>query len=171
MRFLAVIGVLAILVGIAAAIFFLGGFYSVAATNQDPGVVDWALVHVRTASIARHATEAPPSTLDDPKTVQAGAKAFSTLGCVNCHGTPGVDGSWAKFSEGIQPTPADLTEIAKERTPAEIFWVVKNGIKMTGMPSFGSKDVPDAEIWTIAAFVSKWTSVKPEEYKAWTAAP
>jgi mono/diheme cytochrome c family protein len=169
MRLLALIGALAIIVAIAAAVFFLGGFYSVAATEEDPSVVDWLLVHVRSASIDRHATEAPPTALDDPKTIQVGAKAFATLGCVNCHGTPGVDNSWAKFSEGMRPTPADLNEAAK-RTPAQLFWVVKNGINMTGMPSFGA-NAPDPEIWTIAAFVSKWPSVKPEDYKTWTATP
>jgi len=168
MRLLALIGALAILVAIAAAVFFLGGFYSVAATEKDPGVVNWALVQVRNASIARHATEAPPTALDDPKTVKAGAKAFATLGCANCHGTPGVDNSWAKFSEGMEPIAADLNEVAKELTPAQVFWVVKNGINMTGMPSFGA-NAPDPEIWTIAAFVNKWPSVKPEDYKTWTA--
>ena len=44
---LAVIGVLAILGVIAAAVFFFGGFYNVAATEEDPAVVNWALVHIR----------------------------------------------------------------------------------------------------------------------------
>jgi hypothetical protein len=36
-----------------------------------------------------------------------------------------------------------------------LFWVIKNGINMTGMPSFGAINVPDQEIWTIVAFVKK----------------
>jgi hypothetical protein len=65
MRILAVIGVLAIVVGISAAVFFFGGFYNVAATVEDPAIVRWALIHVRTASIDRHAQDRPqpPSTL------------------------------------------------------------------------------------------------------------
>src|SRR6266446_5195268 len=71
--FLALIGVLAILAAIAAAVFFFGGFYSVAATVDDPPSVKWALVQVRLASIRRHATETPTGSLEDPAMVQAGA--------------------------------------------------------------------------------------------------
>lgn len=168
MRILATIGVLAILVAIAAAVYFFTGFYSVAGTEEDPSVVQWALVHVRIASIERHAVEMPPMSLDDPATVQSGARIFAKLGCANCHGAPGVD--WAKFSEGLRPGPPDLSEVAAGLTPAEIFWVVKNGINMTGMPSFGAIKTPDNDLWAVTAFVKKLPSVKPEDYKAWTAA-
>ena len=40
---------------------------------------------------------------------------------------------------------------------------------MTGMPSFGAIEVPDREIWTIAAFVKKLPNVSDEDFKAWTA--
>ncbi len=61
MRFLAVIGALAIAVGIGAAAFFFGGYYSVAGTTEDPAAVTWALTRVRTASINRHANDNPPA--------------------------------------------------------------------------------------------------------------
>jgi hypothetical protein len=57
LKFLGLIGLLAIIAGIGAAAFFLGGFFNVGANHRDPGIVNWALVHVRKASIARHATE------------------------------------------------------------------------------------------------------------------
>src|SRR5258708_27393811 len=98
--FLALIGVLAILAAIAAAVFFFGGFYSVAATVDDPPSVKWALVQVRLASIRRHATETPTASLEDPSVVQAGARAFSELGVFNCHGTAGRN--WAKIFEALR---------------------------------------------------------------------
>jgi len=166
--FLALIGLLAILIAAAAGVFFLGGFFSVAATEHDPDIVNWALVQVRSASIARHAKDivAPTPGATDP---QAGARAYSTRGCVNCHGGPGVE--WGKWSEGINPDPPDLKEIVEQREPRELFWVVKNGIKMTGMPSFGATGVADDEIWKIVSFLKKLPTVTPEEYKAWTATP
>ena len=123
MRILALIGALAIVVGIGAAIFFFGGFYSVAGTAEDPVAVTWALTHVRNASIDRYALDQPPAAinLSDPATVQAGAKAFATHGCTNCHGGPGV--GWAKFSEGLHPDPPDLKEVVDHRSPAQLFWV------------------------------------------------
>jgi mono/diheme cytochrome c family protein len=169
MRILALIGALAIAVAIGAAIFFFGGFYCVAATAAEPGIINWALVNVRVASINRHAIDNPQVSLDNPSTVPAGARAFAARGCLNCHGGPGV--KWAKFTEGMTPYPPDLKDIAKEREAPQLFWVVKNGIKMTGMPSFGSIGVSDKEIWTIVAFVKKLPTVSEADFKAWTAAP
>jgi mono/diheme cytochrome c family protein len=129
--------------------------------------VTWALVHVRLASIGRHATETPPLALDDPAVVRAGARAFSERGCISCHGAPGV--TWAKFSEGLHPGPPELKDVVGNLEPRELFWVIKNGINMTGMPSFGPTGVSDQEIWTIVAFIKKLPSVSAEDFKAWSA--
>ena len=115
MRFLALIGALAIIVAIGAAIYFFGGFYNVAQNADNPAIVDWALASARGASVVAHGTETPPANLDDAETVKAGARSYSTIGCVNCHGGP-PDANWAKWSEGLKPVPADLKVMAKERT-------------------------------------------------------
>jgi hypothetical protein len=167
-RLLAFIGFLAIVVAVAAGVFFFGGYYSVAGTAGDPAIVEWALVHVRQASIDRNATDKPPVSLDDPAVIQAGAHSFLARGCTNCHGGPGVE--WSKFSEGLRPDPPDLKEVAPHREPRELFWVIKNGINMTGMPSFGAIEVPDKEIWSIVAFVKKLPSVSDADFKAWSQA-
>jgi mono/diheme cytochrome c family protein len=170
MRFLALIGVLAILFAIGAAIFFFGGIYSVAENVDDPAIVNWALASVRAASVARNATDQPPTNLDNPATVKAGARAYATIGCANCHGGP-PDKDWAKWSEGLKPVPADLKLMAKERTAPELFWAIKNGIKMTGMPSFGLAGVSDEQIWSIVAFIKALPTMSDEDYKIWAASP
>jgi hypothetical protein len=167
MKFLAFIGLLAILGAIAAAIYFFGGYYSVAGTAAESTLAASALGRIRDASIARHAKDNPPPSLNDQAVVQAGARAFSERGCVHCHGGPGVE--WAKYAEGLHPDPPDLKELANEDTPQQLFWVIKNGINMTGMPSFGAIGVPDQEIWSIVAFVKKLPSVSDDDFKAWTA--
>jgi len=169
MRFLALIGALAIVVAIGAAGYFFGGFYDVAATQEDPAVVKWALVQTRTASIARHATATAPRSLGEAGSVEAGARAFLARGCVHCHGAPGV--TWSKFSEGLRPGPPGLADVVPRRSPAELFWVIKHGINMTGMPSFAAAGVPDAEIWQIVAFLQKLPGVKEADFKTWTAPP
>jgi mono/diheme cytochrome c family protein len=168
MRVLAVIGLLAIVTAVAGSIYVFGGFYNVAAMEPDTRVVTWALTQVREASIETRAPSTSPPGLDDPATIQAGARAFAVRGCVTCHGAPGAD--WAKFSEGMRPDAADLNEIAKTHTVGEIFWVIKNGINMTGMPSFARINVDDGEIWKIAAFVKKLPAISPENYKTWSEA-
>ena len=166
MRLLALIGALGLIGAIGAVVFFFGGFYSVGGTAPEPDIVKWALIQVRKASISRHAIEQPPIPFDQA-TVMAGARAYAARGCVNCHGGPGAD--WAKFSEGLRPDPPDLKDVAKERAPSHLFWVIKNGINMTGMPSFALAGVQDEEIWKIVAFVKMLPEVSDADYKVWTA--
>jgi len=169
MRFLAFIGLLAVAFIIAAVVYFFGGFYNVAGSMEDPAAVKWALLHVRTASILRWAADNPPAgvNLADSATVQEGAREYLEHGCPTCHGAPGV--KWAKFSEGMHPDPPDLKEVAPELTPQQIFWVVKNGINMTGMPSFAAAGATDEDLWKIAAFVKKFADVSEADFKSWTA--
>lgn len=167
MRLLAFIGVVAIVIAIGAAVFFFGGFYNVAAVAEEPEFVKWALVRVRMASVNRHATERAPTSLEVPTLIQAGARAFAERGCINCHGGPGVE--WAKFSEGLRPDPPDLKDVVNDRQPQQLFWVIKNGINMTGMPSFGKIGTEDKDIWSIVAFLKKLPSVSEADFKAWAA--
>jgi mono/diheme cytochrome c family protein len=167
MKILAAIGALAVVFAVVVAVFFFGGFYSVAGTSEEPAIVKWALIQVRTASISHHAKDTPPANIDDPAKVQAGAREFAEHGCVNCHGAPGVN--WAKFSEGLHPDPPDLKDVVPEVTPSQLFWVIKNGINMTGMPGFGAAGATDEDIWAIVAFLKKLPSVSEADYKAWTA--
>ena len=169
MRLLAFIGALAIIAAVAAAIFFFGGYYSVAGTAPEPEIVKWLLVQVRKASIARNAEGTPSSVKFDDAAVVAGAKAFAARGCTNCHGGPGVE--WAKFSEGLRPDPPDLKDVVKNREASQLFWVVKNGINMTGMPSFALAGATDDDLWKIVAFLKKLPTISEADYKSWTAPP
>jgi hypothetical protein len=171
LNFLALIGVLAIFAGIGAATFFFGGLFNVAANDPDPDIVNWSLIQIRKASIERHAVDRPPAgSLDDPAMAQAGGRAYAANGCTYCHGEPGMEP--ATFSEGLNPAP-DLEAVVKDRPPAELFWVIKNGIKMTAMPSFGADKPPvrDKDIWAIVAFLKKLSSVSDKNFKAWIAVP
>ena len=67
MRFLALIGALAIIVAIGAAIYFFGGFYNVGQSADNPALVDWALASARGASVVAHGTETPPANLEMPR--------------------------------------------------------------------------------------------------------
>jgi mono/diheme cytochrome c family protein len=169
MRVLAAIGIFAILVVIGAAVFFFAGYYNVAANEPDPGVVSWALEKIRDASIARNAHFGPPANLNDAETVQAGARAYSQRGCAICHGAPGVKSQ--KFYAGMNPDPPDLKDVVGDTEPTELFWVIKNGIKMTGMPSFGAIGMDDKEIWSVVVFIRKLRSVSEADFKTWTTQP
>ncbi len=70
---------------------------------------------------------------------------------MTCHGAPGVDAS--AIGEGLNPPAPDLTlPKVQGRTDGELFWLVQNGLRMTGMPAFGPTH-PEEEIWKIVAFL------------------
>jgi hypothetical protein len=78
---------------------------------------------------------------------------------------------WLKYSEGLHPDPPDLKEVVDHRSAAQLFWVIRNGINMTGMPSFALAGAKDEEIWAIAGFLKKLPNVSEADYKAWTSPP
>ncbi len=85
--------------------------------------------------------------------------------CVDCHGAPGFDPDEA--GEGLYPEAPDLAEVVEEGewSDAELFWIVKHGIKMTGMPAFGPTH-PDEDLWAIVALVKELPELTADEYGA-----
>jgi len=81
--------------------------------------------------------------------------------CVICHGAPGKEQS--EISKGLHPSPPDLAEAPRRWNSAQLFWIVKNGIKMTGMPAFGPTH-SDNQLWDLVAFVQKLPSLSPDQY-------
>jgi mono/diheme cytochrome c family protein len=87
-----------------------------------------------------------------------------------CHGAP--EGSAAEFSQGLNPMPPALQVdmVQKGWTDAELFWIVKHGIRMTGMPAFGVNH-KDEEIGDIVRFVRHMPKLTDEEKKLLQAPP
>jgi mono/diheme cytochrome c family protein len=149
MRFLA--GVVAtLLVGAAIMGFVFGtGRFDVAATAPSD-MADRLAPWVLDKALARRARE-----VTDPISRDAGAArrgmAHYRANCLPCHGAPGVDPE--EFQEGLNPTPPGIdAPLVQNESDAVLFWVIKNGIRMTGMPAFGVNH-KDAEIKDIVAFV------------------
>jgi mono/diheme cytochrome c family protein len=163
-RILAAIAVvlLAIIVGLASYTYF--GFYNVAASEQDWGFVRWSLETIRNNSIERHAGHnvSPDRSLDDPEMIRTGGLHFKEEGCVDCHGGPGF--SQAEFAKNMQPAPPDLTRTAASLDDAELYWIMKNGIKMTGMPAFGPTHNQE-ELWAMVAFTRRLPEMSQSEYE------
>lgn len=131
--------------------FIYSGDFNVAATSPHWPVTYWAMETVRVHSIKMHAAGiVPPDNLDDQAKVVMGTEHFAAH-CAVCHGAPGVPKG--EIAEGLYPPPANLAVAAQHYTPAELFWIIKNGIKMTGMPSWS--DHSDDELWGTVAFLKK----------------
>jgi mono/diheme cytochrome c family protein len=161
---LKLLGVLAVLL-LAAFLFILSGAYDVAASSPDSGLVTWVLRTTQSRSVHRASERLEGKVtipdLDDPERIRAGLSLYSR-NCAVCHGAPGEKAS--PISQGLNPYPPDLVTEG-EGEPLEAFWITKNGIKMTGMPSFGVTH-SDEEIWAVVAFLQRMPKLSPEEYQA-----
>jgi mono/diheme cytochrome c family protein len=69
-----------------------------------------------------------------------------------------------EISRGLYPRAPELKR-GSGLTPAEHFWVVKHGIKMTGMPAWGLTH-DDEILWDVVAFLRKMPELTAEEYQA-----
>lgn len=141
------------------------GLVPIAASGGHWGPVGWFLhwtMHnaVRTQSLG---IAVPPHLdLDDPDLVRQAAGHFAT-GCAPCHGAPGGDA--AVVFTNMMPKPPGLVEPVAEWDDAELFWIVKNGIKYTGMPAWPAPQRDD-EIWAMVAFLRALPGLSADGYRA-----
>ena len=152
---------------IAFGIVALGGFafvwsgvYNIGASHPHWPITYKMMMLVRNRSIANHAAGIQrPADLADPMKAIMGTEHFAAH-CSTCHGAPGVPRS--ELAEGMYPQPPDLTNVASRYTPEELFWILKNGIKMTGMPSWA--DHGDDELWNTVAFLEQLPTMSEADY-------
>ncbi|SSW67145.1 Cytochrome c oxidase subunit 2 [Achromobacter veterisilvae] len=143
----------------SAAVYW--GWYDVSATGSHTIPVYELLDTAQTRSVQRRSTDLVVPDLDAPGRVQNGFGLFRTH-CVQCHGAPGI--APEPFALGLNPAPAALVATARDRPAADIFWIVRQGVKMTGMPAWRYR-LTDTEIWNVVAFMRVLPSLSPEAYQ------
>ncbi|HET6567889.1 MAG TPA: cytochrome c [Rhodothermales bacterium] len=158
---LTIIGCIIVLVA-AFFLFVFSGVYNIAASDEHSPFMHWVLNTTMEHSVEDHAADVQVPPLNDPALARTGFEHYKEM-CETCHGAPGVDRS--EIGQGLNPLPPDLTKIDPDWSEKELFWTVKHGIKMTGMPSFGETHSDD-KIWAIVAFVRQLRDMSPQQYQA-----
>ena len=167
MRCLAVLAGLGAAALAASAITFYAGWYDTSATDQHLAPTYWLLDTGMKRSVKQRADTIAVPPLDDPALALRGAAHYKR-DCEQCHGGPGV--APQAFALGMTPAPAMLAHTGAHWQPAELFWAIKEGIKMTGMPAWKYRMV-DEDIWAVVAFVQRLPKLSPGEYRALAAPP
>lgn len=154
---LAVIGVLAL----GGFLFAWSGLYSVAASSGHWDVTRWFLQFTMRSSVRTHALGIEMPDVDAARLVRQGAGHFHT-GCAPCHGT--VEGDPPMIPRGMTPHPPLLGPVIEQWDDEELFWLVKHGIKYTGMPAWPSQ-VRDDEVWAMVTFLNELPELDVESYR------
>jgi mono/diheme cytochrome c family protein len=145
---------------VAVAALVVVGAYDVSATKPPSRVGELVLAVVQARSVERRAAGVAPRTLASDSVPPTGALVYRDV-CAACHGAPGVARS--EIGSGMTPRPSDLSQVATRWSDREIFWIVKHGLRLAGMPAFGPTH-PDDELWDVVAFVRALPTLSARDY-------
>jgi mono/diheme cytochrome c family protein len=154
----------ALLVVGAAAVSIGVPSYDVSAVTPHSAPVEWALRHGMKTSVRAHAAGIiiPAGTdLQDPRLAERAIGHYS-VACAQCHAAPGHPAApWMV----LYPAPADLTrpEVVARWSDTELYWIIKNGIKDTGMIALGPTH-QEQDLWAVSAFVRQLPEMSSERY-------
>lgn len=150
---------------IIAVIIVYSGNYDVGASQPHSGFVATILNAAYEHSVrtqARSVSVPPDVNLHDPALAERAASDYNEM-CRTCHGAPGQKpDEWMK---GLYPPAPDLTDAGeKQWSDLEVFWIIKNGVKDTGMSAMGESH-DDNELWALTALVRQFLTMTPEQYR------
>jgi cytochrome c553 len=147
--------------GLLGGLVLVSGVVPVAASSGHFRITKWFLSFAMQRSVSTHSMGIDVPELDDPRLVSLGAGHYEG-GCRFCHGAPGSAPPVVAASS--TPAAPPLTDVARRYGSAELFYIVKNGIKFTGMPAWPSRDRDD-EVWAVVAFLKDWADFDRHKYE------
>ena len=144
-------------------IFIWSGIYNVAANNKHYAFTSGLLELVREQSVNSRLSDIVVPALNDKQQIKQGAQFYAQM-CAACHLAPGI--SESELHAGLYPQPPLLSQNENKHnkhSAAKQFWIIKNGLKMTGMPAW-SPAHNDEQIWSMVAFIKQLKNMSVDEY-------
>jgi mono/diheme cytochrome c family protein len=145
---------------LAVSALVYSGAYDVSATRPYRGAGAFVVRLAQTRSVERRAASVPTRVSVADAIPARGAVVYRNL-CSGCHAAPGVARS--EIGSGLTPRPVDLADVAPRWSDRELFWIVKNGMRLAGMPAFGALH-DDDELWDVVAFVRALPTLSARDY-------
>jgi mono/diheme cytochrome c family protein len=131
--------------------------------GEEPGTLETiAARRVRTLAVARHARSLVNPVKASDEVIAAGRSHFADH-CAICHANDGSGDT--DIGRGLYPRAPDMrTNATQELSDGELFWIVENGIRFTGMPAWrtGTKEGEEAS-WHLVHFIRRLPKLTPAE--------
>lgn len=154
---IALAGVTAALVLVGPVLFLTAG---VSARPEPSAAEAWIARRLRALSIRSSARAARNPLPADPSTLAAGRSHFADH-CASCHGNDGRGRT--ELGRSLSPRAPDMTAPPTQTlTDGELFWIIENGVRLTGMPGWGRAENPQAS-WQLVHFIRHLPRLTPEE--------
>ena len=150
-----------IVVGLGGALTVVGGLAPIKASSGHWPITAAFLNFTMRRSVIVHSlgTETPP--LDDRALVLKGAGHYE-IGCSPCHGSPAL--RQPLIALAMTPHPPELSKEIPKWRARELFYIVKHGVKFTGMPAWPAQERDD-EVWAMVAFLRALPKLSADEYR------
>lgn len=145
-----------------AGLFIWFGVFNVSAKDKHWAATTALLELTRERSIEVRSEKINPQLSMNIEAISNGAKNYDAM-CAQCHLSPITEPT--ELNLGLYPQPPVFYKTSHEIDPKETYWVIKNGLKMTGMPAWGDFHT-DQQLWELVAFLSKIGGMSKAEYKA-----
>ena len=136
------------------------GVYNVAANDKHLSITENLLEVVRERSIETRSASLKAPDLNNSKLIKEGAEHYAEM-CTECHLAPGI--SDTELHTGLYPQPPVFSDPDYDEKPEKQFWVIKNGIKMTGMPAWFPAHT-DEQIWGMVAYLQVANTLSEKDY-------
>jgi cytochrome c553 len=150
------------LVALAGFVVAATGIVPLKASSGHWAITQWVLRFGMKRSIATHSLAIKvPDNLSDRSLVLKGA-GYYEIGCRSCHGSPGL--TPPRIAARMLPLPPALGPRIRESNPKKLFYVVKHGMKFTGMPAWPSTQRDD-EVWAMVAFLLQYPALDAAAYR------
>jgi cytochrome c553 len=139
------------------------GLVTITASSGHWAITEWFLHFAMRRSVVTHAmlVDEPPIDLDDEALILQGAGHYES-GCRVCHGAPGQ--RLPPVPAAMTPHPPALGPRVSQWRPRELFYIVRHGVKMTGMPAWPDAGRED-EVWAVVAFLRQLPGMEPDRYR------
>lgn len=148
-------------IAVGAILVAVSGIIPIKASSGHWKITNWILHFAMRRSVSTHTLGLNAPELDDPQLVLKGAPHYESS-CRPCHGSP--QDRPARIAQEMTPPPPELVRTIAEWEPAEIFYIVKHGVKFTGMPAWPAQQRDD-EVWAIVAFLLTLPGLDTDRYR------
>lgn len=151
-RVIQTLAALAVGGAVMAALVVGVGLYNVSAREGHLPGVRWVLHTTYQQSVQLRAPEPKkvPDDIQHPDRVTVGALHFKTA-CAFCHALPGQ--AQSATTQSMEPPPPHITDAVSGWEAEGLFWIVNEGVKMTGMPHWPAPGRED-EVWSVVAYLN-----------------
>ncbi|ADE16099.1 cytochrome c, class I [Nitrosococcus halophilus Nc 4] len=161
MRRLRTIIVFLALLAVGGVLVAASGIIPIKASSGHWALTYWFLSFSMNRSIATHSMGIKVPEIADPALVLQGAGHYET-GCRFCHGRPGL--RHPPIPGQMTPPPPYLPSALPKWESGGLFYIVKHGVKFTGMPAWPAPQRDD-EVWAMVAFLRVLPKLTGEQYE------